>query len=56
MVGGLMAGLLWDDFGAAWVFTAASILSALALWITWKWLERNDLDELRASGEGVSSI
>jgi PPP family 3-phenylpropionic acid transporter len=56
MVGGLMAGLLWDDFGSAWVFTIASILSAMALWITWKWVEKDKGGALCVSGEGVSSI
>jgi PPP family 3-phenylpropionic acid transporter len=56
MLGGLISGLLWDGMGAQWVFTIASLLSALALLITWKWVERNTHDELNISGDGVSSI
>ena len=56
MFGGLMAGLLWDSIGSNWVFSIASVLSVIAFWIAWKWLEKNDEDELHALGDGISSI
>lgn len=56
MFGGLMAGVLWDDLGAAWVFSIAAFLSALALLITWLWVERNNADPLPVSGGAVDPI
>ncbi|PCI67761.1 MAG: MFS transporter [Piscirickettsiaceae bacterium] len=56
MFGGLMAGLLWDDLGANWVFTMASLFSVIALAVAWKWVERNSNDGLDKSGDGVSPI
>lgn len=56
MFGGLMAGFLWDDLGASCVFTIASLFSVIALLVTWKWVERNIVDDLETSGDGVSPI
>lgn len=56
MFGGLIAGLLWDEFGAEWVFTMAAFLSALAFFIAWGWVEKNNPEGLEATGEGVSSV
>jgi len=54
--GGLMAGFLWDGFGAEWVFTMASFLSAVALFVAWRWVEKDNPEDLEATGEGVSSV
>ncbi|ORU93344.1 MAG: MFS transporter [Cycloclasticus sp. symbiont of Bathymodiolus heckerae] len=56
MFGSLISGLLWDDFGGEWVFTIASALSVVALYITWVWIEKDSADNLHASGDGVSSV
>jgi len=56
MFGGLMAGFLWDGFGAEWVFTMASFLSAVALFVAWRWVEKDNPEDLEATGEGVSSV
>lgn len=55
MFGGLVAGLLWDGLGSAWVFSSAAIFSALALWVACLWIEKDSGEELHASGDGVSS-
>jgi len=56
MFGGLIAGFLWDEFGAAWVFTMASLLASVALLVAWNWVEKNNPDDLQTTGEGVSSV
>lgn len=56
MLGGLMAGFLWSYAGEGWVFTLASLMSVLAFFIVWKFLSHAHLEELHATGEGVSSI
>jgi len=56
IVGGLIAGFLWDGFGSEWVFTIASLLSLLALFVAWRWVERHNPEDLQASGDSVSSI
>ncbi len=54
--GSLISGFLWDGFGGQWVFTIASILSAVALGVIWVWVEKGNADDIKASGDGVSSI
>ncbi|MGB1541169.1 MAG: MFS transporter, partial [Cycloclasticus sp.] len=56
MLGGLIAGLLWDAFGAEWVFSMAALLSAIAFFVAWIWVEKNNDEDLEATGEGVSSV
>jgi len=56
IVGGLIAGFLWDGFGSEWVFTIASLLSLLALYIAWRWVEKNNFEDIQASGDSISSI
>lgn len=56
MFGGLAAGFLWDGFGSEWVFTIASLLSLIAFFVAWIWVEKNNPEDLQATGESVSSI
>jgi PPP family 3-phenylpropionic acid transporter len=56
MFGGLVAGFLWDGFGSEWVFTIASLLSLIAFFVAWRWVEKNNPEDLQATGESVSSI
>tara|TARA_R110002074_G_scaffold228259_2_gene399991 strand:- start:199990 stop:201105 length:1116 start_codon:yes stop_codon:yes gene_type:complete len=51
MMGGLMAGLLWDQLGEVWVFGGASLLCALALCIAWLWVETKKDDHLLVSAD-----
>ncbi|MBV1952430.1 MAG: MFS transporter [Cycloclasticus sp.] len=56
MCGGLAAGVMWDKLGEVWVFGGAALLSFIAFWIAWVWIERGQSDELHPNGDGVSSI
>lgn len=41
VLGSLYSGHLWDKYGPVFVFTVASCISALALMITWRWVEQD---------------
>lgn len=41
MCGSLIAGMLWDEVGATWVFTLAAAFSGLAFVIAWLWVARD---------------
>lgn len=56
MIGGLMAGLYWDQLGEVWVFGGASLLCVVALCIAWLWIETKKPDQLHFSEGGVNPM
>jgi len=55
MFGSLISGFLWDSLGQAYVFTIAALLSAVAFYIAWVWVDKDDDENLRMTGDGVSA-
>jgi len=53
MFGSLISGFLWESLGEAWVFTIAALLSAVAFYIAWAWVDKDSSDDLHAQGDGV---
>lgn len=55
MVGGLLAGYMWDGLGATYVFAMAALFSFLGYLMAWKWVATSS-DPLKMEADGVSSV
>ncbi len=49
LLGGLLAGALWDALGPAWVFTLGSLYAAIGFWLGLRWLRGDPAVDLPAT-------
>lgn len=56
MLGVFVAGLLWDDLGEEGAFTAAFLMSLIALCLCWKWVEREGNKPLKVEADEFNPL
>ena len=38
LLGALISGATWDDWGAGWTFTLAAFFALIGFWLVWRWV------------------
>ena len=42
LIGNLLSGYLWENFGGAWAFSFSTLFALLAAFICWRWLDAHE--------------
>ncbi|MBT3310351.1 MAG: MFS transporter [Gammaproteobacteria bacterium] len=50
VVGSLLGGIVWTQLGAEAIFLFSALLSAVALWVSWRWLYALEREPILESG------